>query len=773
MFGMRKPRAVSRKKKAFQLKTIDVEDGVTVREYALRMGAKLSRVMAKLEELGETVKEDGVLDPDIAEIIVADGGHKVRRVADDRRDRVRTELPDAAVMAEKGYPHRAPVVTVMGHVDHGKTTLLDALRGTNVAEKEAGGITQGVAVFSVPLRAVSEGVGARRAPGGKAPKAAAAPAPAAVAAAASNGGASHVDVMTFMDTPGHALFASMRARGAAVTDVVVLVVDGKDGVMPQTKECVRVILEAGVTTVVAVTKVDTCDPAAACARVSKELLELGFATEAMGGDAPVVPVSARTGVGLQELKDAIALQAEMLDLRADAAAPGEAVIVDARTAKGQGIVADCVVRWGTLRVGDFVVAGDEYGRVKALITDAPTAAAVNVATRSGSSKAAAEAGELGLTNVTSASAGVPVRILGLRGVPPAGVDVLVVENETRAKNVVEGRKRRDEVRALLSASEADAVRRAADREEYTKRRQRKAAYDAAIQRERRRHRLRVAGAPLPPELAVQPWETVILQEAIDGKIAGVGSTGRNLRAQGDQQRDVGADGSTREGTIEAAPKGPHVIPFVVRAESSAAVLAVQDALARVPSVTKEVTARVVNTGVGEVTETDVQLAADMGATIIAFNARVPAVVSRAADRLKARIVSGRVIYHLLDEVCGVLAEHMESSKEEETVSVAEVKQVFELNSKKATPQRVAGCVISEGAFPKSGMTKYVVLRDGAPVAEVTALASLMHIKEKIEVAKKGQECGMQLDGFSDFVAGDRIAAIRIKMVKPKLTIRFD
>lgn len=812
-------------------RTVSIVDDMTPKMLAKAMGVKLGRVMAALSELGEeSLGVDGLLDGDVAEMIVTDCGQSARREDAKRRDRVRTLPPPSAEAAAKGYPHRAPVVTVMGHVDHGKTTLLDALRGTNVAEREAGGITQGVAAFSVPMRAAAAGTGDRRAPGGKGSKSESAKAVATAKASVGGGAsganaapaaASHVDVMTFLDTPGHALFSSMRRRGTAVTDVVVLVVDGRDGVMPQTKECVEIILASGCPSVVAVTKCDAVsDAPKAVESIAKQLLALGLAVEGFGGDSPILPISAKSGLGLAELKDAIALTAELLDLRAPCGPGtlGEASIVDARTVKGSGVVVDVIVRWGSLRVGDIVVAGEEFGKVKALQTDAVGAASVNRRLLEGSNSSSkakgsgssnsnskkakgkdastsggdgeAEGGSLGLASVAEALPGTPVRVLGLKGVPPAGEDLLAVEDEERAKAVIEGRARRRQAVEAQKTAAADAVRRAAERKAYTERRQAKLAFEAAQQRERKRNSLLRAGMPLPPELRVQPWETAILSAAAAGRIQGVGSAKR-ASVQGAQQTDVtmtfaqaeagaaaaadagqGADGAA----AAAASTGPKHVAFIVKTDTAGALTAVQDALARVPSATHEVLPRVVHTGVGEVTERDVEIAGDFGAHILAFNAKVPPAVQKAAERRKVRLVSGRVIYHLLDEVCELLADYMAHTTAEEVAAVAEVKQVFAVNAKRAggvggTP--VAGCVILEGTFLRSGMTVYRLMRGDDIVGTAVAVESLLHFKDKVESVKKGSECGMVLAGLADYAPGDRILAVRNKTVKPKLVVRYD
>ena len=802
-------------------------DGLTVRELAERMGSSLPRLRASLVactgDASLASSAAAMIDADVAAVIVLDAGQVPRVIEDRRRDAAPTRPPPTEDLAAKGVPHRAPIVTVMGHVDHGKTTLLDALRGSHVAEREAGGITQGIAAFSVSLSSASSGVGDRRSPGGKTAKSTAlseraattrvTSPPRAMSIDGGGGGSaavatgpvssaatpSHVRVMTFLDTPGHALFASMRARGSAVTDVVVLVVDGRDGIMPQTRECVELVLSTRVACVVAVTKCDAvADTARAVAAIAQSLLTLGLATEAHGGDSPIVPISAKTGAGLSELKAAIALQAEMLDLRAARDVPGEAVVLDARSEKGSGVVLDAVVRWGVLRIGDYVVAGTEHGRVRALFSDAATADAADAKARRGGGGGTSVSAAPTLTPVTEAPPGTPVRVLGLRGVPRAGDDLLVVESEERAKDVVDGRIRRAKAQALVAVAAADAIKRDAERKLYTERRQRKMAYLSAVARQRRRAAMAAAGVPTPADLVLQPWETAILAEGLAGRIEGLAASGKKLRTQGDQQLDVTvthaqADANAAVAEPPESPStpldpasgpivtsGPRVVSFLVKTDSAGSLVALEDAFTRISAAGEEVVPRIAHAAVGEVSERDVDIAADMGAVILAFNAKIGAPVTKLAERRKARIITGRVIYALLDEVCDTLAEHLAPESREEELAVAEVKAVFDLNARKgAEVSRVAGCVVTSGTLTRAGPTAFRLLRidsaTGEPVVVATSatLASLMHLKDKVESVTKGTECGIALTGVASYAVGDRIVAVKATSVKRKLLVRFD
>ena len=872
--------------------------GMTLRQLAVGMRLKLSPLFQKLAAAGEVHRSPSeVFDADVAQLIAEELGMVVKRADDRRRDRVRSPRPAPEVLAREGAPHRAPVVTVMGHVDHGKTSLLDALRSASVASREAGGITQAIAAFSVAMRAASEGTGSVRAPGGKAARAteaaggaapggaleqereleqelelerelaaelaaegggeagglAAAPgkqrreggggrartkaakqarkrsdssaAAAAAATAAAAEGAllaplqapSNVDVMTFIDTPGHALFSSMRKHGSSVTDIVVLVVDGKDGVMPQTRECLELITAAAMPCVVAVTKCDTVDPVDAVARTAEALLAAGFSTEPYGGDVPLVAVSARTGYGLEALKAALAFQAELQDLRARARVLPEAVVLDSRLVAGQGQVVDAIVLQGTLRVGDYLVAEGEMGRVKALFTDAVGAQSLNrrllaagagagagakaqpagkgsakgkegaataaaAAAAAASDAAAAAAGGIKLQSVQEALPGTPVRIVGLKGTPAAGADLLGVEDEARASAVLEGRARRAAAQEAIAISAVDAAVRRADRNAYKARRDRTVAYMLAVSRERQRASLRKSGQLIPPRLQQLPWEVTIMAEARAGTIAGVSSSGRKERAQGGQQSTYvataavgggggggGGGGSSGE---PAAPPAP-VASLMLRADSMGSLAALRDAVARIGAATDAVVPRVVTASVGDVSEKDVEYAAAMGAHIVGFGARASPAIAKLAERRKVVLNVGKVIYHVLDALCLQLGSYLPTELEEEVVSTAEVKQVFALNATKArAASEAAGCVVTMGTFLKAAKL-FRVTREGEVLHTATELGSLQHLQKKVESVKKGDECGIALSDFLGVQVGDRIEALVVKKKAVKIKVDWD
>ncbi|HRK95800.1 MAG TPA: translation initiation factor IF-2, partial [Rhodospirillales bacterium] len=382
------------------VREVVIPESITVQELANRMAERSVGVIKALMKMGMMATINHVIDADTAELIASDFGHKVKRVSDaDVEIGLRGDADEDELLAA-----RPPVVTVMGHVDHGKTSLLDALRRTDVAAHEAGGITQHIGAYQVTL--------------------------------------SSGDKITFIDTPGHAAFTQMRARGAKVTDIVVLVVAADDGVMPQTVEAIDHAKAAGVPLIIAINKMDR--PDANPKRVRTELLQHGIVTEDMGGDTLDVEVSAKQGLNLDKLQEAILLQAEVLDLRANPARPAEGIVVETKVERGRGSVATVLVQRGTLRTGDIFVAGAEWGRVRGLY-------------------------DASGTSLDEAGPGMPVEVLGLNATPAAGDEVSVVENEARAREVSEFRQRRlREARTTTNRGTVEQIfSRIADGEQQT------------------------------------------------------------------------------------------------------------------------------------------------------------------------------------------------------------------------------------------------------------------------------------------------------------------
>ncbi|WP_019644931.1 translation initiation factor IF-2 [Novispirillum itersonii] len=365
------------------VRDVVVPDTITVQELANRMAERSGNVIKALMKLGVMATINHTIDADTAELVAQEFGHEVKRISE-----ADIEIGlDAGADVDVDLLPRPPVVTVMGHVDHGKTSLLDALRHTDVVSGEAGGITQHIGAYQVTMRS-----GAK---------------------------------ITFIDTPGHEAFTAMRARGARVTDIVILVVAADDGIMPQTIEAIRHAKAAGVPMVVAVNKMDK--PAANPERVRMELLNHEVVVEQMGGDVQCIEISAKQRLNLEKLEEAVLLQAEILDLRANPERAAEGTIVEAKMEKGRGSVATVLVRRGTLRVGDVFVAGKEWGRVRAMIDDKGN-------------------------RVEEAGPATPVEIIGLQGVPAAGDDFIVTEDEAKARDVAAYRQRKEREAAAVKAA---------------------------------------------------------------------------------------------------------------------------------------------------------------------------------------------------------------------------------------------------------------------------------------------------------------------------------
>jgi translation initiation factor IF-2 len=360
-----------------------IPEVLTVQELSNRMAERSTDVIKALMRMGVMATINQSIDADTAELVVAEFGHKAKRVsAADVEQGLKGEID-----IDEAMESRPPVVTVMGHVDHGKTSLLDALRKTDVAAHEAGGITQHIGAYQVHMKSGA--------------------------------------AITFLDTPGHEAFTAMRARGAQATDIVVLVVAADDGIMPQTIEAIHHAKAAGVPIVVAINKIDK--PDANPGRVRQELLQHEIVVEDMGGDVMAVEVSAKSGENLEKLEEAILLQAEVLELRANPNRPAEGVVIEAKMERGRGSVATVLVQRGTLKLGDIFVAGSEWGRVRALIDDHGK-------------------------KVKSGGPSAPIEVLGLNGTPSAGDDFSVVDNEQRAREVTEFRQRRArDVRTSVSS----------------------------------------------------------------------------------------------------------------------------------------------------------------------------------------------------------------------------------------------------------------------------------------------------------------------------------
>ena len=581
------------------VREVVLPEAITVQELANRMAVRGAEVVKRLMEMGTVVTITQSIDADTAQLVVEEFGHKVRRVseADVEIGLKGEDDADEALIA------RSPVVTVMGHVDHGKTSLLDAIRSSDVVSGEAGGITQHIGAYQVETPKGSR--------------------------------------ITFIDTPGHAAFTEMRARGASVTDIVVLVVAADDGVMPQTAEAINHARAAGVPILIAINKMDR--PDADPNRVRQDLLQHEIVTEGMGGDVLSVEISATQKQNLDKLEEAILLQAELLELSANPDRAAEGIVIEAKVDRGRGAVATVLVQRGTLNVGDIVVAGAQWGRVRAMYDD-----------HGGAAKAAGPA--------------VPVEILGLSGVPQAGDEVVVVENERRAREVSEFRQAR--------AREKEVAR----------------------------------GAPL------------------------------NLEQLFSEIKE-------KEGKSE--------LPLVVKADVQGSVEALVGALGRLG--TEEVAVRVLHSGVGGITESDVTLAAASDATIVGFNVRANAQARELAARCAIELRYHAVIYDVVDEVRASLEGMLRPEARERTMGSAQILQVFEVGR----VGRVAGCRVTNGLVRRGAKAR--LLRDDVVIHD-GALKTLRRFKDDVREVKEGYECGMSFENHSDLREGDVIELYEIEEV---------
>lgn len=586
------------------MRDVAIPEYITVAELAARMSEKAADVVKKLMLMGEMVTANQTIDQATAEVIVAEFGHKPKlQQAVNLEDMLR-EAPTA----EEDQITRAPIVTIMGHVDHGKTTLLDTLRKANVASGEAGGITQHIGAYQV------------KAPSGR--------------------------LITFLDTPGHAAFTAMRARGAKVTDVVILVVAADDGLMPQTIEAIQHARAANVPIVVALNKMDK--PSANPQKVKNELLSQELVIEEFGGTVPCVPVSGLTGMGLADLEEIVLLQADVLELKANPKRRAEGAVIEARLDKGRGPVATVVVQNGTLRTGDIVVAGAVWGRVRALVNDK------------------------GQT-IKEAGPSLPVEILGLGGVPAAGDTFIVTTDEKMAKEVAS---QRDQ----LSRERAQAARK-------------------------------------------------MTLEGLMEKLSDVG-----------------------EGVKE--------LNLIVKADVQGSVEALQYALGQLNTDQAQVRVKVVSSGVGVITETDINLAIASGALCMGFNVRADATAREIAERNGVELRYYTIIYQLIDDIKAAMSGLLAPSMVEEVTGQAEIRAIFSYEK-----LRIAGCMVTQGKIMRG--SKVRILRDGA-VVHTGELSSLKRGKDDAKDVASGFECGMTFTNFTDFKERDIIEGFTMKEVKRTL-----
>jgi translation initiation factor IF-2 len=572
-----------------------VPEHITVAELANRMTERANDVVRELMKIGVMVSVNDTIDADTAEIIVAEMGHKMKRVSESDVEAGLLGGEDR----EEDLQSRPPVVTVMGHVDHGKTSLLDALRATDVVSGEAGGITQHIGAYQVTMA----------------------------------GG----EKITFLDTPGHSAFTAMRARGAQVTDIVVLVVAADDGIMPQTVEAIQHARAAGVPIIVAINKIDKYD--ANPEKIRQALLQYEIVVESLGGDTLDIEVSAKQRTNLEKLEEAIILQAEVLELRSNPNRSAEGVVIESMLDKGRGAVATVLVTRGTLRIGDIFVMGAESGRVRALIDDKGK-------------------------NLKEAGPSQPVAILGATGTPMAGDDFLVVETEARAREISEYRQR--QLKERLAAP--------------------------------------LARASL--ESMLEKLKTKEVQE----------------------------------------------LPVVIKADVHGSAEAVASALNAMN--TDEVAVKVLLSGVGGVSESDVALAEASKAPILAFNVRAASKSRTMAEQNGVEIRYYSVIYDLINDIKAALSGMLAPEIRETVLGVAEVKEVFAAGKGKA-----AGCIVVEGSVRADARAR--VLRDDVVVHE-GKISSVRRFRDEVKEVAAGTECGITIENFNEVKAGDRIEVYSVE-----------
>ena len=585
------------------VRDVQVPETIIVQELANRMAERVADVVKSLMNMGMMVTQNQPIDVDTAELIVEEFGHKIVRVSDSDVEDVIHSVEDK----DEELVPRPPVITVMGHVDHGKTSLLDAIRNAKVVSGEAGGITQHIGAYQVK--------------------------------------ADSGDLLTFLDTPGHAAFTSMRARGAQVTDIVVLVVAADDAVMPQTIEAIHHAKAAGVPMIVAINKIDR--PEADPDKVRTDLLQHEVIVEKMSGDVLDVEVSAIKGTGLDKLLENIALQAELLDLKANPGRAASGAVIEAQLDVGRGPVATVLVQNGTLRKGDIFVVGEQWGKVRALINDQGD-------------------------RVDEAGPSVPVEVLGLNGTPEAGDVLNVVETEAQAREIAEYR--------------ADAAK------------DKRAA-------------------------------------------AGAATTLDQLMAKAKEDQSVAE------------------LPILVKADVQGSAEAIVQAMDKIGN--EEVRVRVLHSGVGAITESDIGLAEASGAPVMGFNVRANATARNVANQKGVEIRYYSVIYDLVDDVKAAASGLLSAEIRENFIGYAEIKDVFKVSN----VGKVAGCLVTEGVARRSAGVR--LLRDNVVIHEGT-LKTLKRFKDEVKEVQSGQECGMAFENYDDIRAGDVIEIFEREEIEREL-----
>ena len=578
-----------------------IPETISVGDLAHKMSVKAAEVIKVMMKMGTMVTINQVIDQDTAMIVVQEMGHQGKPA---KLDDPESFLVESAANDESNFEMRPPVVTVMGHVDHGKTSLLDAIRKARVAVGEAGGITQHIGAYHVETER---------------------------------------GVITFLDTPGHEAFTAMRARGSQITDIVVLVVAADDGVMPQTIEAINHAKAAKVPIVVAVNKIDK--PEANPQRVKQELLAHEVVAEEFGGEVQFVEVSAKTGQGIDKLLESIQLQSEVLELKAPVNAPAKGVVIESRLDKGRGPVATLLIKSGTLKKGDVVLAGAVFGRVRAMND---------------------ENGK----PINDAGPAIPVEIQGLQDVARAGDDVIVLTDERKAREI-----------ALFR----------------------------------------------------------------QGKF-------RDVKLAKQQAAKL-------ENVFDQLAEGGKTLALIIKADVQGSYEGLAHALTKLS--TEEVKVNIVHTGVGGITESDINLALASKAVVIGFNARADAAARKLAENSGVDIRYYTIIYEAVDDVKAALNGMLTPEKKEAVVGNVEVRNVFKI-SKVGT---VAGCMVTDGIVRRGSSIRLI---RGGVVVHTGELDSLKRFKEDVREVKGGFECGLSIKGFNDVQVGDQLEVFEVVEVARSL-----
>ena len=584
------------------VKEVILPEVISVQELASRIAVRTGEVVKALMKLGVMATANQVIDADTAELLVMEFGHNVKRISDSDVE-IGLKVEDVA----ENMKSRPPVVTIMGHVDHGKTSLLDVLRNTNLALKEVGGITQGIGAYQITLDDDRK--------------------------------------ITFVDTPGHAAFTEMRSRGANVTDIVVLVVAADDSVKDQTIESISHIKAAGVPVVVAINKIDKAD--ADPDKVRKDLLNHEIIVERFGGDIMDVEISAKKGLNLDKLKEVILLQAEMLDLQANPDRSAEGIVIESRVERGQGPVATILINKGTLKVGDIFVSGCVYGRVRAIKNDKKE-------------------------TLSELTPGAPGEIIGFSGSTIPGDDFVVVNDESKAREIAgyRDRKRREQAHVIMSKKTA---------------------------------------------------EQMFTRIAEDAKLS--------------------------------------VLSVIIKADVQGSAEAIRESLGKL--FTDEVAVKVVHSGIGAITESDVSLAGASNALILGFNVRANAQARDQISRDKIEVRYYSIIYDLINDIKSLLSGLLTPDIKENVIGSAEVRKTFDVSKL----GRIAGCMVIDGIVKRSSKAR--LIRNGA-VIYTSNIKTLKRQKDDAKEVRSGFECGICLDHYNDIHLGDIIECFDLEEVARQL-----